>query len=70
MFIMDKYDFSDYVSKMLVDSCSTEEDFTFIERLALEELQKGKARGEEYRASIVDVLLDIYEIPIVVRKRV
>ena len=61
MFIVDKYDFSDYVSKMLVDSCSTEEDFTFIEKLALEELQKGKARGEEYRASIVDILLDIYE---------
>jgi hypothetical protein len=70
MFIMDKYDLSDYVSKMLVDCCSTE-DFTFIERLALEELQKGKARGEEYHASIVDILLDIYEKKKdVVRKRV
>lgn len=61
MFVVDKYDFSYYVSKMLVDSCSNEEDFTFIEKLALEELQKGKARGEEYRTSIVDILLDIYE---------
>jgi len=61
MFIVDKYDFSDYVSKMLVDSCSTEEDFIFIEKLALEELQKDKAREEEYRASTVDILLNIYE---------
>ena len=62
MFVLDKYDFSDYVSKMIVDSCSTEKDFTFIEKLALEELQESRARGEEYRVSeIVDILLDIYE---------
>ena len=61
MFVMDEYDMSDYISKMLVDSCSNEEDFTFIERLALEELQTDKARGEEYHATIVDILLDIYE---------
>jgi hypothetical protein len=61
MFVVDEYDFSDYVSKMLVDSCSTDEDFTFIEKLALEELQKGNARGDEYRTSVVDILLDIYE---------
>ncbi|MGC2573476.1 MAG: hypothetical protein WA364_18330, partial [Candidatus Nitrosopolaris sp.] len=51
MFVMDEYDFSDYISEMIVDSCSTEEDFTFVEKLALEELQKGKARGEEYRVN-------------------
>jgi uncharacterized Zn finger protein len=61
MFVMDEYDMSDYISKMLVDSCSNEEDFTFIERLALEELQTDKARGEEYHATIVEILLDIYE---------
>ncbi|MGC1928793.1 MAG: hypothetical protein WA667_07435 [Candidatus Nitrosopolaris sp.] len=62
MLVMDKYDLSDYISEMIVDSCSTEEDFTFIERLALEELQESKARGDEYRVSeIVDILLDIYE---------
>jgi tetratricopeptide (TPR) repeat protein len=47
---------------MIIDSCSTEEDFTFIEKLASEELQESKARGEEYRVpEIVDILLDIYE---------
>ncbi|MFY9798914.1 MAG: hypothetical protein WAJ93_24770, partial [Candidatus Nitrosopolaris sp.] len=62
MLVMDKYDLSDYISEMIVDSCSTEEDFTFIEKLALEELQESKARREEYRVSeIVDILLDIYE---------
>ena len=62
MLVMDKYDFSDYVSKMIVDSCSTEEDLTFIEKLALEELQESKARGDEDCVSeIVDILLDIYE---------
>jgi uncharacterized Zn finger protein len=62
MFVTDEYDFSDSVSKMIIDSCSTEEDFTFIEKLASEELQESKARGEEYRVpEIVDILLDIYE---------
>ena len=62
MFVMDKYDLSDYISKMIVDSCSTEEDFIFIEKLALEELQESKAKGEENRSSeIVDILLDLYE---------
>ena len=60
MFVLDN--FSDYVSKMIVDSCTIEDDFTFIEKLALEELQESRARGEEYRVSgIVDILLDIYE---------
>jgi hypothetical protein len=31
----------------------TDEDFTFIEKLTLEELQKGKVRGDEYRAFVV-----------------
>jgi hypothetical protein len=35
MFVMDEYDMSDYISKMLVDSCRNEEDFTFVESLAL-----------------------------------
>jgi len=43
------------------DKFYSEKDLDFIERLALEELQKGKARSEEYLASIVDILLDIYE---------
>ena len=61
MFVMDEYDF-DYISEMIVDSCSTGEDFTFIEKLALEELQESKARRDRYRVSeIVDILLDIYE---------
>ena len=62
MFVTDEYDFSDCVSKMIVDSCSSEEDFIFIEKLASEELQESKARGDEYRVSeIVDILLDLYE---------
>ena len=62
MFVMDKYDLSDYISEMIVDSCSTEQDFTFIEKLALEELQESKARREDNRVpEIVDILLDVYE---------
>jgi hypothetical protein len=62
MFVMYEYDFSHCISQMIVDSCSTEADFAFIEKLALEELQESKARGKESRVSeIVDILLDVYE---------
>jgi hypothetical protein len=45
MFVIDEYDMSDYISKMLVDSCSTEEDFTFIERLDSLDERQGQRRG-------------------------
>jgi uncharacterized Zn finger protein len=65
MFVTDEYDFSDSVSKMIVDSYSSEEDFIFIEKLATEELQESKARGDEYRVSeIVDILLDSPPYPL------
>lgn len=62
MFIMDKYNFSDSISKMIVDSCTTENDFVFIEKLASDELRIRKTKGHDYQISeIVDLLLDIYE---------
>jgi uncharacterized Zn finger protein len=62
MFVMDEYGLSDYISKMIVDSCTTENDFNVIEKLALEELQKRKDKEDGYAVSeIVDILLDIYE---------
>ena len=45
MFVMDEYDFSDCISQMIVDSCSTQADFTFIEKLALEECKKARPEG-------------------------
>lgn len=46
----------------VVDSCGTEEDFSFIEKLASEELRESKARDDEDHVSkIVDILLNIYE---------
>jgi hypothetical protein len=62
MFVMDEYGLSDYIPSMIVDCCTTENDFTLIERLASEELQKRRVKGDEYGVSeIVDILLDIYE---------
>ena len=62
MFVMDEYGLSDYVTSMIVDSCTTENDFTLTEKLASGELQKRRVKGDEYGVSeIVDILLDIYE---------
>lgn len=62
MFVMDEYDLSDYFPSMVVDSCTTENDFILIEKLASEELQKRRIKADEYGVSeIVDILLDIYE---------
>jgi uncharacterized Zn finger protein len=62
IFVMDKYDLSDSISKMIVDSCMTENDFIFIEKLASDELRIRKTKGHDYQISeIVDLLLDIYE---------
>lgn len=62
MFVTDEYGLSDYVPGMIMDSCTTENDFNLIEKLASEELQKRKAQADEYGVSeIVDILLDLYE---------
>ena len=62
MFIVDKYDFSDYVSKMLVDSCSTRRRFYLYRKTCVRGAAR-KARLEERSIvpQIVDILLDIYE---------
>lgn len=68
MFVIDEYGYSDCVSRMIVDSCATEDDFAFIEKLALEELEKRESRtgkrrwiDEHHISEIVDILIDIYE---------
>src|SRR5215211_4249694 len=62
MLVMDEYGLSDFISKMIVDSCTAENDFSLIENLALEELEKRKTKKEEYDIpEIVNILLDLYE---------
>ena len=62
LFVTDEYGLSDYIPSMIMDSCTTENDFNLIEKLASEELQKRKAQADEYGVSeIVDILLDLYE---------
>jgi uncharacterized Zn finger protein len=63
LFVTDEYGLSDYLSKMIIDSCTTEDDFLMIEKLASEELELRKAKANEYDgvSEIVDILLDLYE---------
>ena len=62
LFVTDEYGLSDYIPSMIMDSCTTENDFNLIEKLASEELQKRKAQADEDGVSeIVDILLDLYE---------
>jgi uncharacterized Zn finger protein len=62
MLVTDEYGLSDFISKMIVDSCTAENDFSLIENLALEELEKRKTKRGEYDISeIVNILLDLYE---------
>jgi uncharacterized Zn finger protein len=62
MFVTDEYGLSDYFPSMILDSCTTENDFILIEKLASEELQKRKGKADGYGVSeIVDILLDLYE---------
>lgn len=62
MLVTNNYGLSDYLPSMIMNSCTTEDDFILIEKLASEELQKRKAKADEYGVSeIVDILLDLYE---------
>jgi len=63
LFVTDEYGLSDYLSKMIIDSCTTEDDFLMIEKVASEELELRKAKANEYDgvSEIVDILLDLYE---------
>jgi uncharacterized Zn finger protein len=63
MFVTDEYGLSDYLSEMIIDSCTTENDFLMIEKFASEELELRKVKANEYDgvSEIVDILLDLYE---------
>ena len=63
MFVTDEYGLSKYLSTMIIDSCTTENDFVLIEKFALEVIELRKVKADEYDSvsEIVDILLDLYE---------